>query len=250
MCYQRLSNSVAGSAQVCMAISNELRDGGMLLACMHPALNFLGNEFYAMYSALKDMRCVLDSPVCHDNARMTVKCVQTMCQQVADQVRDVTQRAETWTVLAPYCTNDKLHALAISLQEHQMTLNFLAIVMASVDSELDGPLVHWQYRCLREYADIMLRCDYVDWADSDEGCGRIHKAYSELVTQLSHSLDTPLPIQTPGSSSVRFLIIRSGLSTCVQETRAFLDGMNNIERSFGHLPGSTPVDPADIEAIM
>jgi hypothetical protein len=49
MCYQRLDNSVAGYAQACVVISNELRDVGMLHA--YPALNFLGNEFYAMYNA-------------------------------------------------------------------------------------------------------------------------------------------------------------------------------------------------------
>jgi len=156
MCYQRLRNSVDGSAQACVVISNELRDVGMLTACMHPALDHLENEFYAMYSALKDIRCVLDSPVCHDNARTTVKYVQAMCQQVADQVRDVTRRAETWTVVAPDCTNDKLRALAISLQEHQMTLELMTIVMAAVDFELKGPLVLCQYRCLREYAETLL----------------------------------------------------------------------------------------------
>jgi hypothetical protein len=55
MCYQRLGNSVAGYAQACVVISNELRDIGMLHACMHPALNFLGDQFYAMCSALEDM---------------------------------------------------------------------------------------------------------------------------------------------------------------------------------------------------
>ena len=34
MCYKRLSNSVAGSAQACVGISNELNDIGMQVSCM------------------------------------------------------------------------------------------------------------------------------------------------------------------------------------------------------------------------
>jgi hypothetical protein len=149
MCYKRLSNSVAGSAQACVGISNELNDVGMQISCMHPALNLLGTEFYAMYSALKDLQFVLDSPVCHGNVTKTIKCVQEVCHKVADQVRDIVQGSNIWSVVASDDINDRLHALAISLQEQQMTLELLTIVMASVDPNLDGPSVLHHYNYLR-----------------------------------------------------------------------------------------------------
>jgi hypothetical protein len=39
------------------------------------------------------------------------------------------------------------------------------------------------------------------------------------------------------------------LRQCIEETRRFLHRNNLIEESFGHLPGSTPVGTADIEAM-
>jgi hypothetical protein len=80
---------------------------------------------------------------------------------------------------------------------------------------------------------------------------RLHKTYSELITQLLHGLDAPVPLQDhePWPSSVQRVITVSSLFYCSQETRRFLDRNNAIERSFGHLPGSTPVETADIEVM-
>jgi len=89
--------------------------------------------------------------------------------------------------------------------------------------------------------------DHVD----AEGSQRLHKAYSELVTRLLHGLEAPVPFQGHESrpSPVRRPITRTNLFDCLQGTKRFVAGNNNIEQSFSHLPGSTPVSTADIEAM-
>jgi hypothetical protein len=79
---------------------------------------------------------------------------------------------------------------------------------------------------------------------------RLHKAFGETVVQLLHALDAPVPSQRYLSQisavgSVTSLTLRQ----CIDETRRFLHRNNLIEESFGHLPGSTPVATADIEAM-
>jgi hypothetical protein len=152
-CYKRLSNSVIGSAWACLGISNEINDVGMHYTCMHPAFGLLQSEFCAMHNALKDLPFILDTPVWHMNATMTVKRVQEAVQKVAYQVQDVIRRSQIWTVVAPDYVNDRLHSLAISLQEQRMTLELLTVIMAFVDSELHGPAVLQHYRHVGRYVE-------------------------------------------------------------------------------------------------
>lgn len=85
----------------------------------------------------------------------------------------------------------------------------------------------------------------------EERVQRLHKAYAELVVHLLHGLDAPVPFQghPARSASVPIEITRDSLLWCVQETKKFLDRNNATERSFIDLPGATPVDVADIEAM-
>jgi hypothetical protein len=146
-CYKRLNNSVIGSAGACLGISNEIRDAGTHNTCMHPAIGLLQSEFYAMHDALKDLQFILQTPVWHDNATTTVKHVQEAVQKIAYQVRDVIRRNQIWTVITPDWLNDRLHALAISLQKQQMTIELLTVIMAFVNPKLHGPaaLQHYQH---------------------------------------------------------------------------------------------------------
>jgi hypothetical protein len=91
---------------------------------------------------------------------------------------------------------------------------------------------------------------HMDLVDT-EGSQRLHNAYSELVIQLLHSLEAPVPFQGrgPRSSPVRCAITKSNLYECLRETRRFVAWNNDIEQSFSHLPDSTPVSTADIEAM-
>lgn len=84
-----------------------------------------------------------------------------------------------------------------------------------------------------------------------ERAQRLHEAYRELVIHLLHGLDAPMPcqIQPSRSPSAKIEITEENLFECVEQTRIFLEQNNTIERSFGHLPGSTPVDVVDIEAM-
>jgi hypothetical protein len=148
-----LSNSVIGSAWACLGISNEINDVGMHYTCMHPAFGLLQSEFCAMHNALIDLPFILDTPVWHMNATMTVKRVQEAVQKVAYQVQDVIRRSQIWTVVAPDYVNDRLHSLAISLQEQQMTLELLTVIMAFVDFELHGPAVLQHYRHVGRYVE-------------------------------------------------------------------------------------------------
>jgi hypothetical protein len=79
---------------------------------------------------------------------------------------------------------------------------------------------------------------------------RLHKAFDESIVHLLHALNAPVPSQSHmfQISSVSSVTNRT-LSPCVQETRRFLYKNKIIEESFGHLPGSTPVGAADIEAM-
>ncbi|KAH0373917.1 hypothetical protein KCU65_g235, partial [Aureobasidium melanogenum] len=128
ICYDRLYNSVIGSAQACSRISDELLESGMQrqTACMQPAVGLLQSEFSAMHYALKDLQFVVGSLVWHDNATATVKCI--------------------WHVVTPDHLNDKLHALVITLQEQQMTLELLIVVMAFFDTSINAPPAVRQYR--------------------------------------------------------------------------------------------------------
>jgi hypothetical protein len=79
---------------------------------------------------------------------------------------------------------------------------------------------------------------------------RLHKAFDESIVHLLHALNAPVPSQSHmfQISSVSSVTNRT-LSPCIQETRRFLYKNKIIEESFGHLPGSTPVGAADIEAM-
>jgi hypothetical protein len=152
-CYKRLSNSVIGSAGACLGISNGIRDANMYNTCMHPAIGLLQSEFCAMHDALKDLQFILDTRIWHDNATTTVKHVQEAIQKVAYQVRDVIRKKQIWTVITPDWMNDRLHALAISLQEQQMTVELLTVIMAFVDSKLHGPAALQHYRHIVQYVE-------------------------------------------------------------------------------------------------
>ncbi|KAG9655008.1 hypothetical protein KCU64_g6830, partial [Aureobasidium melanogenum] len=130
-CYDRPYNSVIPSSQACSRISGELLETGMQrqTACMQPALGLLQNEFHDMHYALRDLRYIVGTLVWHDNATTTVKCVQRI-----------------WNVIAPDCTNDRLYALAITLQEQQMVLELLILVMAFFDAGIVVPSVIHQHR--------------------------------------------------------------------------------------------------------
>ncbi|KAH0347279.1 hypothetical protein KCU83_g6876, partial [Aureobasidium melanogenum] len=96
--------------------------------------------------------------------------------------------------------------------------------------------------------------DMIQWGRTvvvEERVQRLHKAYAELVVHLLHGLDAPVPFQDypARSASVPIEITRDTLLWCVQETKKFLDRNNATERSFIDLPGATPVDVADIEAM-
>jgi len=86
-----------------------------------------------------------------------------------------------------------------------------------------------------------------------EAVKRLHEAYNELVTKLLHSLDAPVPLQYHGpvSSSAQRVTTKADmkLKLVILETSAFLRKNNDIEESFGHLPGSTPVSKTDMEAM-
>ncbi|CAD0090770.1 unnamed protein product [Aureobasidium mustum] len=155
MCYERLRNSVTGSAQACSRISDELLETSMQrqTACMQPAFGLLQAEFLVMHYTLRDLQCALGTSKWHENATVTVKCVQEVCQQVSNQFRDIIQASQIWDIVTPDHINDKLHALAITLQEQQMTVELLIVVMAFFDYSITAPSVIYQYK---------IHCQYVD----------------------------------------------------------------------------------------
>ncbi|KAG9596746.1 hypothetical protein KCU77_g3971, partial [Aureobasidium melanogenum] len=85
----------------------------------------------------------------------------------------------------------------------------------------------------------------------EEKLQRLHKPYADLVVNLLHGLDAPVPFQgyPARSASVPIEITRSNLYLCVQNTKRFLERNNATEHSFNQLPGSTPVNVTDIEAL-
>ncbi|KAH0400275.1 hypothetical protein KCU89_g5353, partial [Aureobasidium melanogenum] len=147
-CYDRLYNSVIGSAQACSRISGELLETSMQrqTTCMQPALGLLQNEFHDMHYALRDLRFIVGTRVWHDNATITVRCVQRVCHQVVIQLRGIISDNQIWKVIAPDHINDKLHALVITLQEQQMVLELLILVMAFFDAGIVVPSVIHQHR--------------------------------------------------------------------------------------------------------
>lgn len=151
LCHKRLQNSVIGTAYACLAISNEIRDSGMEYTYLHSSFRLLESEFCAMYNVLKDVPFILDTMVWDHNASTTVRRVQEVCQQVAWQVRDVMRRSQVWVVVAPDHVGDRLNALAVLLQEQQMTLELLTVVMAFVDPKISGPAVLQHYRHIGLY---------------------------------------------------------------------------------------------------
>ncbi|KAH0165046.1 hypothetical protein KCU67_g4896, partial [Aureobasidium melanogenum] len=146
--YDRLYNSVIGSAQACSRISGELLETSMQrqTACRQPALGLLQNEFHDMHYALRDLRFIVGTPVWHDNATITVRCVQRVCHQVVIQLRGIIPDNQIWKVIAPDHTADRLYALAITLQEQQMVLELLILVMAFFDAGIVVPSVIHQHR--------------------------------------------------------------------------------------------------------
>jgi hypothetical protein len=79
---------------------------------------------------------------------------------------------------------------------------------------------------------------------------RLHRAFGETTVQLLHALDAPVPSQSHLSQISPVGPVTSlTLRQCIEETRGFLYRNNLIEESFGHLPGSTPVGTADVEAM-
>jgi hypothetical protein len=152
-----LEISVSGSAWACLGISNELRDAGMQFTCMHSVYELLESEFRTMQKALNDIKCIDGTPIWHDNAATTIKCVQEACHKVAAQVRDTIQGHQMWSVVAPDQMYDGLYALAISLQEQQMTLELLTVVVAFVNSMLHGP--GRQYRNLQYVERFLYTCE-------------------------------------------------------------------------------------------
>ncbi|KAG9673310.1 hypothetical protein KCU99_g8122, partial [Aureobasidium melanogenum] len=96
--------------------------------------------------------------------------------------------------------------------------------------------------------------DTLQWGPTtlvEEKVQRLHKAYAELVVNLLHGLDAPVPFQDhpARSASVPIEITRSNMHSCIQNTKMFLGRINATERSFIDLPGATPVDITDIEAM-
>jgi len=148
-CYNRLKNSVAGSAQACMDISRSLGHPGGNAACTRAALDLLSCEFLGIHEVFQDLVSMVDDTIWHENAMTTVKHTQKVCQQVADQARDIVRRTHNWTVVVPDHINDKLHALAISLQEQQITLHLLTTVMVFVDPWVFRPRLLESYRITR-----------------------------------------------------------------------------------------------------
>lgn len=86
---------------------------------------------------------------------------------------------------------------------------------------------------------------------AEERVQRLHKAYADLVVHLLHVLDAPVPFQghPVRSPFVQLQVTSNKLYSCIQDTERFLERNNAIELSFNQLPGSTPVDAADIEAM-
>jgi hypothetical protein len=79
---------------------------------------------------------------------------------------------------------------------------------------------------------------------------RLHKAFDESIVHLLHTLDAPVPSQSHLSQISNVgSVTNQTLYQCVEETERFLDTNNLIEESFGHLPGSTSVGTAAIEAM-
>ena len=85
----------------------------------------------------------------------------------------------------------------------------------------------------------------------DKDLQRLYKAYDELVVHLLHALDAPVPSQndllrysSPGRA-VRY----DRLTHVIKQIEDFSSNNNDIEQSFGHLPGSTLVGTADIEIM-
>lgn len=76
----------------------------------------------------------------------------------------------------------------------------------------------------------------------------LHKAYDELVVLLLHALDAPVLSESHLSLFFRSSQVVSffDLTHAIQETGSFMNANNDIEQSFGHLPGSTPLGTADI----
>lgn len=129
ICRQRLNNSVAGSAEICMNISESLSCSSKNAACIRAELELLSSTFDDMRNAFEEVNSLMDISTWHDNATTTVKHAQKVCQQVADQVRDIIRGIHDWTVVAPDHISDNLDALAISLQEQEITLGLLMWVL-------------------------------------------------------------------------------------------------------------------------
>lgn len=148
MYYERLRNSVIGSAEACSRISDELLETRMQrqIACMHPAFSLLQTEFLAMHYILKKFQYIVETLMWHDYATTTVECVQQVCQQVANETRDMIRASQIWNVVAFDHINDRLHASVVTLQEQQMTLELLIVVMAFFDFRIDIPSVTHQYK--------------------------------------------------------------------------------------------------------
>ncbi|KAH0292840.1 hypothetical protein M436DRAFT_60358 [Aureobasidium namibiae CBS 147.97] len=141
--------------------------------------------------------------------------------------------SEDWSDLGSD-TTEIGHAPAITRHSLQLcgyaTANFLRLI-----NELQSPLTH--------------RNDSVGVGAED--LQRLHKAYDELVVLLLHALDAPVPSELHLSyfSNPHQVVNYHNLSHAVKVTGNFLHDNNDIEESFGHLPGSTPVGRADIEAM-
>lgn len=103
-------------------------------------------------------------------------------------------------------------------------------------------------RLVKELRDTVCRAGQLT---DTEGIQRLREEYGELLTKLLHSLDAPVPhldhCSIPGS--MQRVVTDVNMSSAIQGTMNFLDRNNDIEESFGHLPGSTPLGTADVQIM-
>ncbi|KEQ62237.1 uncharacterized protein M437DRAFT_49891 [Aureobasidium melanogenum CBS 110374] len=84
-----------------------------------------------------------------------------------------------------------------------------------------------------------------------DGLERSCKAFSKLAIHLTDILRAPMPSRERHANDlfVKREVLFPDYHFCIRQSREFLALNNEIEQSFGHLPASSPVDLADIQAI-
>lgn len=117
-----LSTSLRGSAATCLEIGHQIKHSNDIkksTACIQFGLDYLGDEFYGMRSAFREIKHTWAHPTGQRlwtaNATKTVKHAQQVAQDVAKALRDVIRQCDTWDFVAPDHFHYQLQAFEIFL---------------------------------------------------------------------------------------------------------------------------------------